>query len=845
MMRLSRACAAATTFAVFALFVPGARAAQSPSQRADRLLAKMTLAEKLALVSSGKTGDARLGIPPISFIDGPNGLGEGTAGVTSFPNAESVGASWDPALARQFGIALGAEAAGKDDTLIAAPTINIVRSPLWGREPETFGEDPFLTGQLAASEIRGIQSQRVMAEVKHYAAYNQETGRFGSLLLAPAVNVVVSDRALQEIYFPGFRTAVQQGGAASVMCSYNQINGTPSCQNPATLGALKGFGLQGFVEPDAELAIRNLLAAMRAGVDNLQLGSIPAGGLTDTEALSDAVHAGTLSQARIDDAVRRILIAMFRVGLFGHPQPKLTAVVSTPAHRALATAISAQGTVLLRNSRGVLPLTRHTRSIAVVGFDAGAGTQTEENGSPAVLSGGPIISPLAGIRARAGHDVRVSYALGTLGVVALPVVPASVLAPGSGAGHGLAATFYAAADFSGSPIGTRTDPTLDFAPNHPPEHSIQGSSARWTGTLTPPRTGEYRFSLAMSGIARLVIGGKLIASGNTEFITGAPAYPGANPISFQGSVRLTAGHRVPITVAYSTGASIAGAQLHLGWEPPDPSLIARAVAAARRAKVAVVFANDVSSEGMDRPSLDLPGDQDRLIEAVAAANPRTIVVLHTAGPVLMPWRAKVAAIVEAWYPGEQSGRAIAETLFGDVDPSGRLPVTFPASGRQGPTVTPGAFPGIGNVVRYREGIFVGYRYYDHFGQQPLYPFGYGLSYTKFLLGRLRVRSLASNRFDVSVPVRDVGGRRGAEVVELYVGDPASTGEPPRQLKAFGKVFLGPGQSRTVTLHLNSFSFAHYDTARKGWRVTGGSYNIYLGTSSRALTRRTSVSVRSG
>jgi beta-glucosidase len=207
----------------------------------------------------------------------------------------------------------------------------------------------------------------------------------------------------------------------------------------------------------------------------------------------------------------------------------------------------------------------------------------------------------------------------------------------------------------------------------------------------------------MSGVARLSVAGRLIAGGNTEFITGAPQFPGANPVSYQGIARLTAGHRVPIRVEYSTGVSIAGAELHLGWQPPNPALIARAVAAARRARVAVVFANDVSSEGMDRPSLNLPGDEDRPIEAVAAANPRTIVVLHTGGPVLMPWRLKVAAILEAWYPGQQSGRAIAESLFGDVDPAGRLPVTFPASPGQGPTANPAAFPGIGSTVRYAGG----------------------------------------------------------------------------------------------------------------------------------------------
>jgi beta-glucosidase len=845
--------AAIATTGVVSIPAAQASAPTSARTRADALLARMTLAEMIQLGGSGRAGNARLGIPPISFIDGPNGVGEGSAGVTAFPDAVNVGASWDSALARRYGTALGAEAAGKGDTLIAAPTINIVRTPLWGREPESFGEDPYLTSQLVAPEIRGIQSQHVMAEVKHFAAYNQETGRFGTELGAPAVNVLVSDRALHEIYFPGFRAAVQQGGAASVMCSYNEINGTPSCQSRATLGELDGFGLQGFVEPDATLAVRDVVAAAKAGVDNFLLGSILSaaagvaggGGVAETVALGAAVRSGQLSPALIAAAARRILIAMFRVGLVGHRPGKPKAFVSTPAHRALATAISAEGTVLLKNRHGILPIAPRTRSVAVIGFDAGAGTQSEENGSPAVLSSRPVITPLAGIRARAGHGVRVAYAPGTLGVVGLPVVPASALAPSSGSGHGLAGTFFGPADFSGSPIARRIDQTVNFAGPRAPLQTIPGTSAasaRWAGTLTPPRTGTYRFSLAVSGRARLSVGDRSIAAGNTEFITGAPVYPGANPVSSQGEVRLVAGHRVPISVAYSTGLSIAGAELHLGWEPPAPGLLARAVAVARRARVAVVFANDVSSEGMDRPSLELPGDQDRLIEAVAAANPRTIVVLHTAGPVLMPWRSKVAAIVEAWYPGQQSGRAIAGTLFGDTDPSGRLPVTFPASARQGPTATPAAFPGVGNVVRYREGILVGYRYFNRFDQTPLYPFGYGLSYTTFSLRRTTARRVGSNRWDVSTVVRNTGERSGADVVELYVGDPRAAGEPPRQLKAFVRVVLEPGQRRTVTLHLGDSSFAHYDIARRDWRVDQGRYRLYVGSSSADLPAHLRVSV---
>jgi beta-glucosidase len=485
----------------------------------------------------------------------------------------------------------------------------------------------------------------------------------------------------------------------------------------------------------------------------------------------------------------------------------------------------------------------------VIGYDAGAGTQIEEGGSPAVLPGGPVISPLDGIRARAARGTSVTYAPGTLGVVPLPIVPASVLTPSSGSGQGLFGTFYAngAPTFTGSPVTMRVDSTLNFKSAANPLTPIPGTtanSARWTGTLTPPATGEYRFSLTFSGNAKLFIGGQQVVSGDTEWVNAAPADPGAPDISYQGVVNLTAGKPVPITVEYATDASIAGAELHLGWQPPDPSVRDAAVAAARKADVAVVFANDVTSEGMDRSSLSLPGDQDQLIEAVAQANPRTVVVLHTASAVLMPWRDQVAAIVEAWYPGQQSGQAITKTLFGDVDPSGRLPVTFPASDTQGPTANdPSRYPGIDNVAQYSEGLQVGYRWFDANNQRPLFPFGYGLSYTTFSLGGLHVIRRGDGTYDAIVRVRNTGWRAGADVVELYVGDPSSTGEPPRQLKAFQKVYLYPGESRTIRLRLDPSSFQTYDEPTGTWKTTPGTYQINVGSSSEDLPLQTSIAIR--
>ncbi len=705
-----------------------------------------------------------------------------------------------------------------------------------------------------------------MAEPKHFAGNNQEIGRVGSPLASAAINDQVSLRTLQEIYFPGFKAAVQKGGA-SVMCSYNQINGTPSCQNATTLGILKSFGLKGFVEPDAVVAVRDLIAAANAGVDNFQLGSLASatgGAGAQLAALKSAVAAGTLSQSRVDDAVRRILIAMIRVGLINTLAPKTQAVASSPAHLALATNLSEQGTVLLQNrpmsvptsakssktqntagqTAPVLPLAPRDHSIAVIGYDAGSGTQIEEGGSPAVVPG-KVITPLAGIQARAPHGTKVTYAEGTSGVVPLPVVATGVLTPSSGSGHGLSGSFFSSATptWSGKPIATRIDPTLDFKSAASPLTPIPGTTAQsgvWTGTLTPPTTGEYRFSLTFSGAATLTIGGNQVINGNTEWVSLAQS-PGAPDVTYQAVVNLTGGQPAPITAQYATDSSSMGADLHLGWQPPG-ALLADAVTAARAAEVAVVFVNDVTSEGMDRSSLSLPGDQDQLIEAVAQANPRTVVVLHTASAVLMPWHNDVAAIVEAWYPGQQSGTAIARTLFGDVDPSGHLPVTFPADESQGPTTTPDRYPGINDIAQYSEGLDVGYRFYDQYQQQPLFPFGYGLSYTSFSLSDLRIADQDSGHYVATVRIRNTGARAGAQIVQLYVGFPSSTAEPPRQLKAFDKIFLRPGESGTATFHLDRSSFQTFDEASNSWVTTAGTYTVYVGTSSRDLPLQSSLSV---
>ncbi len=790
---------------------------QTPVQRANELLARMTLDEKITMVHGdgfppGGTyaghipANTRLGIPALVLGDGPNGVGNGSTGVTSFPVAVSDAAAFDRSLAQQYGTALGAEQAGKGHNIALAPTINLLRTPLWGRESETYTEDPYLNGQTAAAEVTGIQSNHVIATPKHFVANNQETGRFSSATAA-SVDESISQRTLEEIYYPGFKAAVQQGHAGAVMCSYNQINGAYGCQNPQTLGTLEqqwGFG--GFVMSDW-FATHSTADAANAGLDM----EMPTGANFGA-ALKAAVQSGTVSMATLNEMVRRILASMFAIGLFDHPVSGGDAsVVSTAAHQRLARQITEQGSVLLKNAGNVLPIAGHAKKIAVIGADASTDPQVSEGGSGAVLPTGSVVTGLQGIRDRAGANTQVRYAPGTLGTSPLPVLSGPVLTPSAGSGAGLTGTYYASPDFTGTPVATRTDPSVDVS--SPPVAGLPGVwSARWTGTLTPATTGDYRFSLNLAGHARLRVAGRsLINVKYADFATTA-----------HGLVHLRAGDPVPIELDYSSDRALTGGAVHLGWAAPD-RLRSDAVQAARGADVAVVFVNDTTGEGSDRTGLGLPGDQDQLIAAVAKANRHTVVVLNTGGPVLMPWLHSVAGVLESWYPGQEGGAAEAALLFGDVNPSGRLPMTFPASERQGPASSPADLHV--DTERYAEGLLVGYRWFDATRTRPLFPFGYGLSYTHFRYSQLTVTPGATTT--VRVRVTNTGRRAGADVVQLYVADPAADREPPKQLKGYAKVTLGAGQSSTVTFRLDRSAFS---TWTGSWTVRPGRYRILVGSS---------------
>ncbi|HEX3491205.1 MAG TPA: glycoside hydrolase family 3 C-terminal domain-containing protein [Streptosporangiaceae bacterium] len=654
-------------------------------RQAEAMAARMTLSQDLTLMHGvAQTPDGTvgataaipsLGIPAVNQQDGPAGVGDGVGGVTQLPAPVDLAASWDPGLAGCYGKVIGTEERGKGVEEVYGPTINIVRVPQWGRAFEALGEDPYLDGQVAAAEVNGIQGQGEMAEVKHFAVYNQETNRNTA-----SDDSIVSQRAIQEIYSPAWAQVIDQSDPAAIMCAYSTVNGQYACQNPDLLTNELDhqLGYQGYVGSDYG-ATHSTVAAVNSGLDQEQPETTYFG-----DALQQAVQDGQVSQSTINDAVVRILTQMYRFRLFtDYPTGNINATVTNAADQQAGLGIAEAGTTLLKNASvggsPVLPYASSTPSIAVIGADASTSPMTDGGGSAGVVPSS-VVTPLQGIQGEAG-----------------------------------------------------------------------------TGT----------------------------------------------------------------TISYSDGSDITAA-----------------ASAASSAQEAVVFVNDVESEGVDRSSLELPGNSDQLIEAVAAANPRTVVVLNSGAPVLMPWLSQVAGVVEAWYPGQDDGAAIARVLFGQVNPSGHLPVTFPASASQTPVSTPQQFPGVGGQVDYSEGVDVGYRWYDQNNVTPLFPFGYGLSYTTFRYSDLHVTPSFTRATgqqgplaSVTATVTNTGSVAGADVAQLYVGQPSAAGEPPRQLQGFQRVYLAPGQSQRVHFTLDARSLSYWNDAANGYVVADGTFPVYVGDSS--------------
>ena len=791
----------------------------SAASLAAEVLARMTLRQKASFVvlrtippiENTNLGIPSLCIPPLTLTDGPNGIAYNMQGVTQLPAAIGVAATFDPSLARATGVVMGQEARAKGIVASQGPELNLARVPEAGRIFEAFGEDPVLTGAMGVANVEGIQSTGTMANLKHVTAYSQETARH-------ILDQQVPARVLAEVFNPPYEQAVQQSHVASIMCSYGSVNAVNDCADPTVYADLASWGFTGFVRSDlAAVPNQDTASAFRAGLALIKPAS--------TAALVQLVRSGALPVADLNRAVTETLTSMFRYGLIGHPvRGKPSANAITPAHTRVATTTAEASMVLLKNAGAVLPLAHGIKSVAVIGSGA-THPITTGLGSSAVVA--PFVSsPLAALRSALGPSTTIRYAQGGLRSIQLRSITI------------------------GQPISRRY-----FDTDEPRLHADRVESGKsdisvvesrnvtdavatattpgtgkywdsWSETITPRSSGIYRIGLHEVGDTWLTMNG-------TPVLSSAGLH---TPNLLSSAVPLRAGVHYTFAIRWFSVDGYPAPEFGITDETAQ---FDAAVAAARRASVAVVFTGELQREGADR-SLALPGDADQLIAAVATVNPHTVVVINSGGPVLMPWLSKVAGVVEAWYPGEADGTAVAAVLTGRVDPSGRLPITFPGSPAAQPASTFAEFPGIDAGVSFGTGLDIGYRWYQTNSVAPLFPFGFGLDYTSFALSDAQIAPSPAGGYTVQVDVTNTGSRSGADAVQAYVTYPSGLGEPPEQLRAFKKVVVAPGATTRATLVLPASSFA--SDAGGTPTVVAGNYVVGVGESSADLPIQIPVKV---
>lgn len=829
-LRVGGTASAAALVGSAALGSGGGVARAQAGQTVDSIIGRMTLQDKIHLVHGKNSLDVAVGyvpplegvgVPELRMADGPVGIrpefGETDLGpATAFPATIAAASTWDRGLVREEGVALGKEAKAKGQDVLLGPAMNICRVPLNGRTFEYYSEDPYLTSRLVVENVLGVQAEGIVATAKHYACNNQEADR-------DFVSVEVSERALREIYLPAFEAAVKEGAVGSVMAAYNKVNGTYCAANERLLeGILKEeWGFEGFVVSDWG-ATHGTVGPALGGTD-LEMPGEGVEGFESFfgESLRRAVEGGDVGEEVLDEKVRRILAPLALSGHLGGDKKGGAGEANTAGHQELARRIALEGTVLLKREGDTLPLRDEVGSVALIGYNADA-AKIGGGGSSRVVPPRST-SPLEGIRARVAEGATVEYKGASL-------VPASAFSPEGEDGAGLRGEYFsdpAAYDegFPGEPDLVRSDGQISFDWRGSPGEGIEGSqfAARWLGTMNAPASGVYGFVSTSFNGSRLYLDGDLVLDNLGDF---------DGPFTAAGRAELSEGGHDFRVEFQSIGDD---PTLDLRWFTPED--VAEAADLAGRSEVALVFAEDDSRESEDRDSLALPGNQDEIIAAVADAQPDTVAVLRTGGAVLMPWLSSVPNVLETWFPGMEDGDALASVLFGDHNPSGKLPVTFGERPEDYPANTEERYPGTNGKVRYSEGVFVGYRHFDRENIQPLFAFGHGLSYTSFEYGNLRVRpGSGSSVAEVEAEVENVGDRAGAEVAQLYVGLPDQEGArmPPRQLKGFEKVRLKPGQRGRVSFNLDRRDLSYWDEGAGGWTVPAGTCRIMVGGSSRDI-----------
>jgi len=785
--------------------------------RIDSMLKHLTLEEKIDLIGGQDDfyirANQQIGLPRLKMADGPVGIRNYGAS-TALAGGIALAATWDLDLIHRAGIVLGDDARARGVHFLLGPGVNIYRAPMNGRNFEYFGEDPFLAARTAVAYINGVQSRGVCATIKHFVGNNSEYDRH-------KVDSIIDERTLREIYLPSFEAAVKEAHVCSIMDSYNLTNGEHMTQNGYLNNEVvkKEWGFKGIIMSDWTSTYDGV-AAVNGGLDL----EMPFGKVMNRATLLPAVKAGKVSEATLDDHVRRILRTAIQMGWLDRDQSELSISRYNLEGRAVALEAARASIVLLKNESNLLPLDRaRIKRIAVVGPDAYPAAPV--GGGSAAVRPFNAVSYLEGL-ANYSANVKVLYDSGNPSLSEM-AKQTRFVTESSGGAPGLKVEYFASTDLSGAAHLKSTDKSLDYGDEHPLPASF--NSGRWTGYYVAREAAPYHVfvqSMGEQGGVRLYLDEKLLVDDwerHTALVYDVPLH-------------LTTGsHKVRIE-AYRTD-SWNNPHLRLGIVA-TASMVnpeARAIASSSDAVVvAVGFDRYSESEGSDR-SFQLPTGQNELIEAMLAANKNVIVVVNAGGTVDMStWVNRTPALLQAWYPGQEGGAALAQILFGDFSPSGRLPISFESRLEDNPAY-PNYYPNDGDKrVKYNEGIFVGYRHYDKTGVKLLFPFGFGLSYTTFKFSDLAITpsSITGDQpVNVSFNVTNTGNREGAEVAELYVSDHnANVSRPVKELKGFAKVNLKPGETQKVSITLDSRAFSYYDPKIRKWTASPGEFGVMVGKS---------------
>ena len=789
-------------------------------QTAEQLVDSMSLSEQISLLSGEDVWSVnaipRLGINKLRVTDGPNGARGGGSlfgGVTAacFPVGIALGATWNRALLAKVGGAIADEVKSKSAHVLLGPTINIQRSVTNGRNFECYSEDPELTAALAVSYIRGLQSSGVAATPKHFIGNESEIER-------TTVSSDIDERTLREVYLRPFEAAIKEASTWAIMGSYNKINGTYAAENHWLLTEVlrNEWGYDGIVMSDW-FGSRTTAPTINAGLDLEMPGPTRDRG----DKLLNAVDRGEVTVEQVRQLAVNMVRLMKRCGVLNDTAPFKEVAENRPEHQQLIRQAGSEGTVLLKNS-GLLPLSTDLKKLAVIGPNAGV-AQIMGGGS-SMLNPHYSVSPLNGLESLLGSDA-IEHVQGCTNHRWEPLINQTIRVD-----------YFANRDLSGEVVYTEEiDESQSFI--LPPvanglvdQHAF---SLRASVDFTASESGDYNLGLHSAGLARLFVNGDLLIDvwsdwqkGRTFFEEGCDEVVASYPFE--------AGQTYSIVMEFATketdNLDLAAWRFGLS-KPLGDAAIQQAVELAKRSEVALVFvgrSGQWDTEGSDLENITLPGRQDELVSAVAQVNPNTLVVLQTGGPVEMPWVDQVSGILQAWYPGQECGNAIADVLFGKQDPSGRLPQTFPVKLEDNPTFTddPLVYPGLNGRVSYREGAYIGYRHYQAKEIEPLFPFGFGLSYSNYQLDQLSCRKVANGTVEVKVDVKNIGQRQGKTVVQIYVGEAdAKIDRPALQLVDFEKLELGVDESASLMFHIPPRRFAYFDTLAGAWVVPEGDYRI--------------------